>query len=289
MKFCLNNGLSIPSPGFGTWNLGKDDEVRNKIIAAAECGFRHFDTAPIYYNEEFIGEGLAVVFNNICKRSEVFITGKISNDDLQGLSDGYNTTKQVFQRTLERLQVDYLDLYLIHWPVPRYAENCWKELNITTWQAIEELYNSGKVKSIGVSNFTERHIQNIVENTHIKPMVNQIEIHPLYQQRDLINYCIDNKICVEAWGSLKQGDVFKIPEMQELSRKYNKPISQVALKFCEQLNALPLVRCSTKERMIENLEVGEWKISSEDMEILYALDSPNGRYQNYAYTRRDSC
>ncbi len=291
MKFCLNNGLIIPSPGYGTYNIGAPSEIHEKIIAAAECGFRHFDTAASYNNEEEIGKSFKFVFKEVCKRSDMFIAGKLSNDELRNLSDGYNVTKRAFQRTLEKLQLDYLDLYLIHWPVPRDCENTWKELNITVWQAMEEIYNTGRIKAIGVSNFEKRHIENIINsaNIYIHPMVNQIEVQPLYQQKELIDYCTSNKICVEAWGALKQGEVFKIPELQKLSKKYRKPISQICLKFCEQLNTLPLVKCSSRERMIENLDMDEWKLSSCDMETLYRLDSTNGRYKNYAYERRDRC
>ena len=289
MRFVLSNGISIPSPGYGTYNLGEVSEIHNKIVTAAECGFRHFDTATAYGNEEEIGKGLSFVFKNVCSRSEIFITGKLSNDDLRELSDGYYAAKQAFERTLNKLQLEYLDLYLIHWPVPRDCEHCWKELNISTWAAMEELYKEGLIKAIGLSNFEERHIQNIVKDAQVMPMVNQIEIHPMYQQRDLIKYCIENNICVESWGPLKQGEVFKIPELQRISDKYSKSISQLCLKFCEQLNALPIVKCSSKERMSENLCGNDWIISAEDMEALFLLDSNTGRYNNYAYQRRDNC
>lgn len=244
MEFVLNNGLSIPSPGFGTYNLGDPTEIYQKIITAAECGFRHFDTATAYGNEEEIGKGLSFVFNDICSRNEIFVTGKISNDDLRNLSDGYYATKKAFERTLNRLQLEYLDLYLIHWPVPRDCEHCWKELNVSTWTALEELYINGLIKAIGFSNFEERHIQNIMQSSQIKPMVNQIEIHPLYQQRGLIKYCLENNICVESWGPLKQGEVFKSSQLQKMALKYSKSVSQLCLKFCEQLKALPIVKCS---------------------------------------------
>lgn len=289
MEFILNNGLSIPMPGFGTYNLGDASEIQNKIIMSVECGFRHIDTATAYGNEEEIGKSLSFAFKEICPREKMFITGKISNDDLRNLSDGYNATKQAFERTLNKLQLEYLDLYLIHWPVPRDCEHCWMELNVSTWSAMEELYKNGLIKAIGVSNFEERHVDNILQNSQIEPMVNQIEVHPLYQQRDLIKYCAEKNICVESWGPVKQGEMFKIPQLQKMSVKYQRSISQLCLKFCEQLNALPIIKCSSKERMIENLNIGNWAISSEDMEALFLLDSPTGRYKNYAYQRRDNC
>ena len=146
-------------------------------------------------------------------------------------------------RTLERLQLDYIDLYLIHWPVPRDAEPYWRELNISTWDAMEELYHSGRIRAIGVSNFDKRHIDNIMLHSNIKPMVNQIEIQPAYQQRPLIDYCKKNGICVEAWGPLKQGEVFQIEELKEMSSRYGKTVSQLCLRFCIQLNTLPIVKC----------------------------------------------
>lgn len=289
MKFQLNNGISVPCPGFGTYNMGTSTEVYEKIITAAKCGFRHFDTASAYGNEEDVGQALAYVFDEICERKDVFVTGKLSNDDLYNVSDGYYATKQAFERTLERMRLDYLDLYLIHWPVPRNAENNWRELNISTGQAMEELYQKGKARAIGLSNFTERHIQNISLNAEFQPMVNQIEVQPLYQQRSLIKYCAEHNICVEAWGPLKQGEVFKLAQLCELSDKYGKTISQLCLKFCLRLNTIPIVKCSTENRMLENLDIDEWEISSEDMEKIFLLDNPNGRYKNYAYQRRDSC
>lgn len=289
MKLYCKNGVSIPGPGFGTFNMGDPAEIYGKIVMAAECGYRHFDTGSAYNNEEAVGGGISCVCREICERQELFITGKVSNDDLYHVSDGYYATKSAFSRTLERMRLDYLDLYLIHWPVPRDAEGCWKELNVATWEAMEELYGARKVRAIGLSNFTERHIKNIIQNAKVKPMVNQIEIHPLYQQRSLIEYCTGNDICVEAWGPLKQGEVFKVEKLRKLADKYKKTISQLCLKFCAQLGALPIVKCSTRERMIENLDTAEWEISMEDMEKIRTLDMPDGRYKNYAYRRRDSC
>ena len=285
----LENGIIIPAPGFGTCKLGNRTETMDKIILAAQCGYRHFDTASAYGNEVDVGKALRIICGGICKREEMFIAGKLSNDDLFHVEDGYYATFNAFNRTLERLQLDYIDLYLIHWPVPRDAEPYWRELNISTWDAMEELYHSGRIRAIGVSNFDKRHIDNIMLHSNIKPMVNQIEIQPAYQQRPLIDYCKKNGICVEAWGPLKQGEVFQIEELKEMSSRYGKTVSQLCLRFCIQLNTLPIVKCSNRERMIENMDVFNWGITKEDMDIVYALDREDGRFKNYAYTRRDQC
>lgn len=153
---------------------------------------------------------------------------------------------------------------------------------------MEELYKEGKIKAIGLSNFTERHIENILSNCTLKPMINQIEIQPLYQQRELIKYCQDRGILVEAWGPLKQGEVFKIQELQQLSQKYKKNISQICLRFCLQIGVLPIVKSSNELKMRENLDIFSWNLSDEDMRIISLLDTPNGRFQNYAYIRRDN-
>lgn len=289
MIFKLNNNLLIPSPGFGTYGLGGSADTIQKIKLAAKCGYRHFDTAIAYNNESDVGEALEFITGNICPREDCFITSKISNEALTDVSDGYTATKNSFSSTLEKLRTDYLDLYLIHWPVPRYAESTWKELNKSTWLAMEELYQSGKIRAIGLSNFTQRHIENILSGCTIKPMVNQIEIQPLYQQRGLIKYCQELGIVVEAWGPLKQGAVFTIKEMQRLADKYGKSISQICLKFCLQMGVLPIVKSSNEIRMKENLDLNGWNLSAEDMQALFLLDTPDGRFQNYAYIRRDNC
>lgn len=284
----LRNGVYIPTTAFGTCKLGETSDVIQKVVLAAQCGYRHFDTAAAYENEAGVGKALKIITKEYCNRSELFITDKISNDDLSGLKDGYSATKKAFYKSLELLQIDYLDLYLIHWPVPRYAEDFWRQLNISTWRAMEDLYKEGKIKAIGVSNFTEKHIDNILQNSEIAPMVNQIEVQPFYQQRDLIRYCLNNDIFVEAWGPLKQGEVFSIDILQTLAQKYNKTVSQICLKFCLQLGAAPIVKCSSKEKMLENTIQYDWELSTEDMDLLSTLNNPLGRYNNFAYSRRDN-
>lgn len=289
MQIKTINNISIPAPGFGTCGLGNDDESVKKIVLAAKCGYRHFDTAPAYNNEKIIGEALKIIFKEVCDRKEIFVAGKVSNEDLTNVTDGYEATIKAFNRTVEKLCVDYLDLFLIHWPVPRYAEKTWKSLNKATWHAMEDLYNQGKIKVIGVSNFEERHLDNICEDCRIKPMVNQIEVQPFYQQLNLIKFCQSHDILVEAWGPLKQGEVFKIKELNALAEKYKKTISQICLRFCLQVGTLPIVKSSDKTRMNENMDIFSWNISNEDMKIIYALNSLQGRFKNYAYTRRDEC
>lgn len=285
----LNNGVSIPAIGFGTHELGNEEEIHRKLLSAIRCGYRHFDTASAYGNLEAIGKTLEYAMENSVKREDVFITSKISNEELTNVDDAYAATKNAFNNCLEKLRLDYLDLYLIHWPVPRYMENKWRQLNIDTWRAMEELYESGKIRAIGVSNFTERHIENILENTTIVPMVNQIEIQPTYQERKLIEYCTSKKICVEGWSPLKNGEVFQIQALQELAKQYGRPVSQLCLRFCIQLGAVPIVKSSNEKRMMENMDIFDWTISEDDMKTIYSLDAPDGHFDYYSYIRRDSC
>ncbi|NMB30361.1 MAG: aldo/keto reductase [Clostridiales bacterium] len=262
--FTLNNGVEIPCVGFGTWNLENNQSGIDIIKTAIDCGYRHIDTAAAYHNENAVGK--AVIGSGL-PREEIFVTSKLDN-----ASHGYEETLIAFDRTMNELGLDYLDLYLIHWPRPYAIRDRWKELNEGTWLAFEELYKKGLIKAIGVSNFLEHHLEPIFDKCNIKPMVNQIEIHPQYPQHDIVSFCKSNEILVEAWSPLIGGRAFKNPLLIEMAKKYNKTVSQICLRWSIQMGALPLPKSSTAERMKENADIFNFEISDADINKMKQLE-----------------
>lgn len=255
--FKLNNGVEIPSIGFGTWRMKDQNECENAIISALKSGYKHIDTAAFYFNEKFIGDAIK---KSGVDRSELFITSKLWNTE-----HTYEKTMKAFFKTLDDLGTDYLDLYLIHWPRPICIRDTWEEANAETWRAFEELYSAGKIKAIGLSNFLPKHIDALLNTAKIKPMVNQIEIHPGLDRSDVIDYCKDKAIQLEAWAPFAVGEVFKIPLLNELSKKYNRPVSQIVLRWFLQNGIVPLPKSITESRIKENLNIYDFEISLEDM------------------------
>ncbi|MCF0147349.1 MAG: aldo/keto reductase [Clostridium sp.] len=251
----LENGLKIPSIGFGTYKLGQDKEVEKLIKYALEIGYRHIDTAAFYGNEEGIGRGIK---ESSVKREDIFLATKLWND-----CHGYDNAINAFNDSIKRLGVDYLDLFYIHWP---------NELNSETWRALEDLYEAGKIKAIGVCNFKKGHLEELKKTAKIMPMVNQIEIHPENTQKDIVEYCQGNNIQVVAWSPIMRGKIFNEPVMIELSKKYNKSIAQIALKWHIQNNIIPIPKSSNEDRIKENLDVFDFEISKEDMLKIDALN-----------------
>jgi diketogulonate reductase-like aldo/keto reductase len=262
-SYVLSNGNKIPCVAFGTWKLSEDDTTVDIVKMAIDCGYRHIDTAFSYFNEVSVGKAVRTCG---LKRSELFVTTKLSND-----SHGYENTLKEFEMSMEKLDIDYVDLYLVHWPRPLPIRDRWKELNEGTWKAFEELYNAGKVKAIGVSNFLENHVDAILDKATIAPMVNQLELHPQYVQRDIVNYCKDRRIIVEAWSPLIKGN-FDHPVLIEIAKKYNKSVAQVLLRWSIQHGFLPLPKASTRERMLENANIFDFALSEEDIEAMKVLE-----------------
>ena len=250
----LKNGLIIPNIGLGTWHIKEQEIIDKMIYNAYQAGYRHIDTASKYQNEKLIGN--AIKKYNI-DRTGLFLTSKLWKDD-----KGYERTLKAVEQILNNLQTDYLDLLLIHWPMT--SEN-WKELNIETWKAFEELYKEKKVKAIGVSNFMVQHLEALLPNIEIFPMVNQIEFHPGFMQKETLEYCADKNIIVEAWSPLGSGKIFDNDVLKELSIKYNKSIAQICIRWCLQNNVIPLPKSTNKERIIENISVYDFSITEEDM------------------------
>mgnify|MGYP001861299490 CR=1 FL=1 len=263
MNYELNNGLEIPSIAFGTWKFPDNDGTSQIISNAIECGYRYIDTAKSYGNESSVGKGIK---NANIKREDIIIGGKLWNDDR-----GYDNIIKACYKTIETLACDYLDIYLVHWPASKAVHENWQEINEETWKAMEYLYNSGIVKAIGVCNFKVNQLEALLKNAKIKPMINQIECHPGFMQEDIIEFCKQQKILVEAWSPLGSGKLLKKEQLREIASKYNKDVAQTCIKWCLQNGVLPLPKTSNMERMKSNLNVFDFEISKDDMDYLNNL------------------
>ena len=251
----LSNGVKIPSIGFGTYKSGDDEETAKIIKNALNLGYKMIDTASFYNNEVGIGNGIK---ESGIDRKDIFIVTKLWNDD-----HGYDKTIEAFNKSLNNLQVDYIDLYLIHWP---------NKLNAETWRAFEHLYETGKVKAIGVCNFKVEHLEELKKTAKIMPMVNQVEIHPFSTKNNIINYCKDNNIKVVAWSPISRGRVLSNDLMIDLSQKYKKSIVQIVLRWHMQKGVIPIPKSSNENRIKENMDIFDFEISSEDMKAIDSLD-----------------
>lgn len=252
----LSNGVNMPSIGFGTYKLGEEQDVIDRVKLALKIGYRQIDTASFYGNEEGVGKGIA---QSGVDRKDIFLVTKLWNDD-----HGYEETINAFNKSIKKLGVDYLDLYLIHWP---------NKLNSETWRAFEDLYKEGKVRAIGVCNFKIGHLEELKKIAKIMPMVNQIEIHPCKTQKDIIEYCKENNIQVVAWGPIMRGKIFSLPLMLDLAEKYNKSIAQITLRWHIQNGVIPIPKSSNEERIKANIDIFDFNLSNEDMKKIDSLNS----------------
>ncbi len=261
-EIVLNNGVKIKSPGFGTWTLD-DLSAEDAVLKAINCGYRHIDTAEYYKNE--IGVGKAIKASRI-SRDEIFITSK-----LWTTSRGYNEAIAALDGSLMRLGLDYLDLFLIHWPaVPEKHEN-WREINFDTYRALEKLQKEGKVRAIGLSNFMEKHIAALLEDARVVPQLNQIEFHPGYMQRGCVEFCKDNNIALSAWAPLGRGEALEHPTICAIAQKHKTTPAKVTLSWVSANGLIPLVKSSNEERMKENLFYDEVRLDKEDIAKISAL------------------
>lgn len=256
----LSNNTQIPAIGFGTWNLENGSAATEVVLNAISSGYRMFDCAYSYGNDFFIGKALK---KSELNRNDFFITNKVWND--------FRTQEQVVEackKSLKLMKLDYFDLYLVHWPEKK--ENpMWKEINYNTWKGMEQLYNEGLVKSIGVSNFDISQIEALKEmGATISPMINQIEIHPGFNQTEVIDYCKQNNIIVQGWSPLGSGDVFENETLKNISKKYNKSISQICLRWSIQKGIIPIPKTKSVERMAENINIFDFTIDDADMELI---------------------
>ncbi|TCO06013.1 aldo/keto reductase [Natronoflexus pectinivorans] len=252
----LANGVEMPYFGLGVFKSREGSEVINSVTWALEAGYRHIDTATIYENEEGVGEAIS---NAHLNRDEVFITSKVWNSD-----QGFDNTLKAFDESLKRLSTDYLDLYLVHWPVKgKYKE---------TWKALEKLYKDGRVRAIGVSNFLAHHLDDLIQDCDVKPMVNQFEFHPRLVQPDLVKKCLELNIRPEAWSPLMQGEVFDIKELQKMANKYSKNVAQVVLRWNLQKGIITIPKSANKNRIESNAQIFDFEISEDDMKAIDKLD-----------------
>ena len=264
----LKNGLKIPEMGYGLWKNTNHDEVMLGVKNAIKVGFRQLDGAAAYENEVLIGEALKVTG---LPREELFLTSKLRN-----ARHGYNNVFQEVKQTLENLQTDYLDLYLIHWPVVKGHGQNWQQDNLDTWRAFEELYDQGVLKAIGVSNFSIEHLENLVENSRIQPMVNQLLIHPGVLQTETREYCKKHDILVQAYSPLSPlGEIGAEPAVKNMVEKYNKSVAQILLRFDLQLGVVPLTKSVHSERIKENIAIFDFELDNADMTFLKEWRHPD--------------
>ena len=258
----LSNGVKMPNLAFGTFKVNEGDDVQI-ILDAINVGYRHFDTAAFYNTEEALGKAIK---KSGIPREEFFITTKVWKTSM-----GYEGAKKSFEESLEKLDMDYVDLLLIHWPRAD-EESDWKNLDIETWKAFEEIYKEGRAKAIGVSNFLNHHMQNILDNCEIVPMVNQIEFHPGYIQKDVVDFDKEHGIVVEAWSPLGRERVFKDKLLNKLAEKYGKSVAQICLAFSLQMDVVPLPKSSSIERMKQNMDILDFELEKEDFEKILSME-----------------
>lgn len=260
----LHNGVKMPWFGLGVFKVEEGPDLVNAVKTAIKHGYRSIDTAAIYGNEEGVGQGIREGLKEAgISREELFVTSKVWNDDL-----GYESTLAAYETSLKKLGLDYLDLYLIHWPV----EGKYKD----AWRALESLYKDGRVKAIGMSNFQIHHLEDLMKDAEVKPMINQVECHPRLTQKDLKSFCQEHGIQLEAWSPLMQGQLLDNPELKEIANKHDKSIAQIILRWDLQ-NGIVTIPKSTKEhRIVENASIFDFELTAEDME---QIDSLNQDYR----------
>jgi methylglyoxal/glyoxal reductase len=252
----LHNGVEMPWFGLGVYKVKEGSEVIESVKAAIKNGYRSIDTAAIYENEEGVGQAIR---ESGVPREELFITSKVWNSD-----QGYESTLQAYETSLKKLGLEYLDLYLIHWP----GKDKYKE----TWKALEKLYKEGRVRAIGVSNFQIHHLEELLKDAEIKPMVNQVEYHPHLQQKELLAFCQKEGIQLEAWSPLKQGQLLQEPTLTEIAEKYGKTTAQVILRWDLQTKVVTIPKSIKEQRIIENANIFDFELSQEDMEKIASLN-----------------
>lgn len=257
----LNNGVTIPAIGYGTYKTAENDV--SIILSAIECGYRLLDTASIYKTEQQTG---AAIRQSGIPREEITVISKVWRNDL-----GYHKTKEAFAKSLKQTGLNYLDLYLIHWPANARNFNNWQKTNAETWRAMEELLEEGKIKSIGVSNFWPEHLEALLDSAKIKPAVNQIEFHPGYWQPETTQYCKEKEIVLQAWSPLARGRIFGNEILIEIANRHQKTVSQIALRWIVQQGVIPIPKAASKERMNENFDIFDFALSDEEMELINNL------------------
>ncbi|BDG34850.1 aldo/keto reductase [Saccharococcus caldoxylosilyticus] len=256
----LHNGVKMPWFGIGVFKVEEGPELVNAVKTAIKYGYRSVDTAAIYGNEVGVGQGIREGMKEAgISREDLFVTSKVWNTDL-----GYESTIAAYETSLNKLGLEYLDLYLIHWPVKgKYKD---------AWRALETLYKEGRVKAIGVSNFQIHHLEDLMKEAEIKPMVNQVEYHPRLTQKELQSFCQKHGIQLEAWSPLMQGQLLDNEVLQEIANKYNKSVAQVILRWDLQNGVVTIPKTTKEHRIVENASVFDFELTEEDMERIDGLN-----------------
>ncbi|MGE0979194.1 aldo/keto reductase [Bacillus cereus] len=259
-KTVLNNGVEMPWFGLGVFKVEDGPELVEAVKSAIKAGYRSIDTAAIYGNEKAVGEGIRAGIKEAgISREDLFITSKVWN-----LDQGYETTLVAYEESLKKLELEYLDLYLVHWPV----EGKYKD----TWRALETLYNEKRVRAIGVSNFQIHHLQDVMKDAEIKPMINQVEYHPRLTQKELQAFCKEQGIQMEAWSPLMQGQLLDNEKLQEIAEKHGKTTAQVILRWDLQNGVITIPKSTKEHRIIANADIFNFELTKEDMEKIDALN-----------------
>lgn len=263
----LNNGLVIPLVGFGTWRIPEGEEVEHAVGNALKAGYRLIDTAKRYGNEAGVGKAIR---ESGIPRQELFVVTKLWNED-----QGYESALKAFDESLERLGMDYVDLYLIHWPFavkPADIVGTPPEKRRESWKALEEIYSSGRTKAIGVSNYAIKHLQEMKEYALVMPAVNQVEFNPFLYQKELLDYCTAQNIRIQAYSPLVHGERIADNRIAEIAQRYGKSNAQVLVRWSMQHGCIPLPKTTTMEHIQENIDVFDFELSSDDMSLLDALN-----------------
>jgi diketogulonate reductase-like aldo/keto reductase len=257
----LHNGIHMPWFGIGVFKVEEGSELVDAIKAAVKHGYRSIDTAAAYANENSVGQAIreALQENNL-SREDLFVTSKVWNADL-----GYEETRTAYEASLDKLGLDYLDLYLVHWPV----QGKYKE----AWRALESLYKEGRIKAIGVSNFQVHHLEDLMKDAEITPMVNQVEFHPQLTQAELLQFCQKNNIQMEAWSPLMQGQLLDHAVLQDIATKYGKSVAQVILRWDVQQGVVTIPKSTKAHRIVENADIFDFELTQEDMDRIQALNA----------------
>ncbi|WHY62913.1 aldo/keto reductase [Cytobacillus firmus] len=253
----LNNGVEMPQFGLGVYKVEKGLQIENTVKDAINIGYRLIDTAAFYENEEGVGKAIK---ESGVPREELFITTKVWNTD-----QGYDQTLNAFDNSLKKMGLDYIDLYLIHWPV--------KEKYLETWRALEKLYKDGKARAIGVSNFQIHHLKDILKNSSEKPAVNQVELHPLLSQKELREFCSEYNIKVQAWSPIARGRVLEDSDIKEIAERHNKSAAQIILRWHLQNGIMVIPKSVKKDRLRENADIFDFELTEDEMRQMNALNN----------------
>lgn len=256
----LHNGVKMPGLGLGVFKVEEGPELIQAVKAAVKHGYRSIDTAAVYQNEGSVGEAIAELLKeSTVSREDLFVTSKVWNADL-----GYESTLAAYETSLNKLGLDYLDLYLIHWPVKgKYKE---------AWRALETLYRDGRVKAIGVSNFQVHHLEDLMKDAEIKPMINQVEFHPRLTQKEVRAFCQEHGIRMEAWSPLMQGELLDNPVLTDIAKKYGKSVAQIILRWDVQHGVVTIPKSTKEQRIIENAALFDFALTEDDMSQIDGLN-----------------